>query len=144
LNDLLAYFEQAVFDKFGAVISEFHLHHVRSVIRAPEIAIFFERDAVGLSVKFELGITPWVEFANILRSEDGTIVSRQRCALKFLLSEVAPTEQPIYMPLEKVDDPKLGIILEQLARQVRRHGADVLRGDFRIFPMCLQRAEKNQ
>jgi hypothetical protein len=139
----LATFERKVFDAFGALVSEFHLRHVRSVIHVPEIAVFFEHETVGLAVKFELGMTPWVELAKITRSNDGSVAARERCGLMFLLSERAPREQLLNMPLEDVDDPKLTIVLEELARQVQLYATDVLRGDFTIFARCRSRAAES-
>jgi hypothetical protein len=136
-------FENKVFDAFGSLALSFGLRHVRSVIHVPELAVFFEGGSVGLAVKFELSMTPWVELAHIERDDAGHIATRERCGLKYILAERAPLEQPMNVPLEDVDDPKLVTVLRELARQVQQYAADVLSGDFRIFPLCRRRAEEN-
>jgi hypothetical protein len=44
---------------------------------------------------------------------------------------------------DDINDPRLPRLLDKLAVKLRRHGADVLRGDFAIFPRLRQRAEEN-
>jgi hypothetical protein len=138
----LTIFERGVFDTFGSLTSVFGLPHVRSVIHVPEIAIFFENNSLGLAVKFEIGMTPWVEFAHILRDHGGRIVAKERCGLDFILAERSQLEPRLSMPLETVDDPRLIDILEELARRVQQYAPDVLRGDFAIFEVCRQRQEE--
>jgi len=107
-----------------------------------ERGVFDARESVGLAVKFELGMTPWVELTQIVRSNNGSIVARGRCGLVFLLAERAPGEKPLDMPLADVEDLKLTVVLKDLARQVQQYAADVLGGDFTIFPRCRIRAQE--
>jgi len=143
MDNPLATFERNVFDAFGPLTSSAGLQHVRSVIHAPELAVFFEGHSVGLAVKFELVMTPWVELAHIVRADDGHITVRERCGLKFILAERAPLEQQTSVPMKDGDDPALAIVLGELARQVQQYAADVLGGDFSVFPLCRRRAEEN-
>src|ERR1700741_4297452 len=96
----LATFERRVFDAFGSLTSSFGLRHVRSVIHVPELAVFFEGHSVGIAVKSELSMTPWVELAHIVRGDDGHIVARERCGLNFILAERAPLEHHLSEPME--------------------------------------------
>jgi hypothetical protein len=132
VRDPLGVFEDAVFEAFGSLISDFKLQLVRSMIHVPEIAVFFERGSVGLSVKFELGLTPWVELAHIVRSESGLILERKRCSLNAIVAERAVDEPRLTVRLDDVGDRRLRGILTELARRVRRYASDVLQGNVSI------------
>jgi hypothetical protein len=141
-NSRLFTFEQEVFAAFGALISTFQLHHVETVASGPECAMLFRREAVGLTVKFESGVGPWVQLGRLRGPDEHDGPRRELYDLTFLLQERAPAETQT-PGMEDIDDPRLAPALEELAKQTLTYGADVLTGDFEVLPKLRQRALEN-
>ena len=131
-------FENAIREAFTFLTDEFGFVRVSSTVRTPEHRIFFENATTRVLVAYELGGIPWVELGKLpAPGERG-----ERYDLLFLLMERAPHEiGRITARTREIDQalPTLGY----LAGLLREYGADILRGDFAIFPRLRVRAEEN-
>lgn len=134
-------FEHEVTRTFEFLVSDFGFTRMDTTAQGPEAAVRFQSATTQVSVKFEFFSGPWVELARVEQSA-GTVRAVDRYDLNFLMMERAPGWQG-FGKCDNITDPTLPQLLETLARSLREYGADILKGDFSIFPKLRQRAEEN-
>lgn len=131
-EELWQRFEDLAGEAFRAVIEKYALRKVSSGFQAPDGYLVFVNATSGLAINYALSQGPWVQIGPLHKLWD----------LRFYLQERAPAEASRSFTAP-VGDPRLSDELAELARLTDTYTADVLRGDFRILPNVLRRAEEN-
>lgn len=131
-------FEQKVLEAFRYLIDDYGYQRQSTSIHAPECWTTFRSVTTAVTVHYEIGSTPWVELAELVRDGDRA-VERRRTSLELLLRERAPDEQTF----TAASDDDIPRALREKARQLRTYGDDILRGDFSVFPRQREVAEEN-
>jgi hypothetical protein len=98
----------------------------------------FQNTTTDILLNYELGNMPWLAIADIHNSEN-------KSTLGWLLVELgvdkAPTPEQAFHPTT-LNDSELDPILQKMGKQILEYGADLLKGDFTIFPKLQDRARK--
>lgn len=122
--------EAAVAETFGPLLAEFGFLRVDGSEMAPEAWIRYQNDTTALTVLEEIGTPPWVKISRLDNTSAGPMEG-EGYSLGHVLSVRAPESLPTAAPRSAIP---LRAQLAALAELVRRHGADLLRGDFEVFP----------
>lgn len=98
----------------------------------------FKNATTEILLNYELGNTPWLEISDAQNAEN-------KSTLGWLLVELgedkAPTPEQAFRPTT-LGEGMLEPILQKMGQQVLDHGAELLKGDFKIFPKLQERARK--
>ena len=98
----------------------------------------FKNAATEVLLNYELGNTPWLEISDVHNAENKTTLG---WLLVELGEEKAPKPEQAFRPTT-LGEGMLEPILQKMGQQVLDHGAELLKGDFKIFPKLQERARK--
>jgi hypothetical protein len=114
-----------LFDEYGFVEAEARMH-------PPGMWIHYRNDTSQVSVHFEYGADVWVTVGRLTHFEE-RLVGGEQYNLDVLLSLRAPDLELKEEPFPDFDEMRIGEILANRAVALR-YAADVLRGNFDVFP----------
>ena len=138
----LSRFEDITTAAFAAVCRSFGLQLTAARQHIPDLWIEFANSTTGVRVTHEIGSALWVELARV-GQHGGKIVWEEPCSLEMLLEDRAPGHLGM-CSVGNLEDPAFAKGLEAKGEGLRDYAADVLRGDFGVFPRLIERARENE
>lgn len=143
MTHLSSEFERDVNESFSFLKEEFGFQLDKINIHLPEIWMSFVNDTTAVSIIYEVGSTPWVELAR-RGNWHGKLVKAETSSLELLLEERAPS---LSMPECEIGQPgteAFRACLGAKAAALRQFGADILDGNFDVFPKLRILAAENE
>lgn len=132
-------FETIVLDAFAYLMFDFGFRFLGTSVHTPACWSTFHNMTTAVTVHFEMGSLPWVELAE-LKLYDGRFVERNRSALELLVQERAPRQ---VLAAGRGSDEEIRRALYEKGCQLHKYGAEILRGDFRVFDRLKELAAEN-
>ncbi len=131
-------FERIVEHAFGILEPIYGLKRIETQFRKGGVTVTFENKTTRVLLDYEIGEQPWL-----------TLIDRQnpgnKSTLGWLLVELgiqkAPTPEQAFHP-KPLENSRLEAVLQEMSTQVQQYGAEILRGDFSIFPKLQDRSSK--
>lgn len=141
MNDLSCdTFFQSARRAFEGLNTEYGLQEVETSEARAECWMTFRTTEVGIRVAYEPGSPIWVELLRLEPQRDRLVVL-ERSSLDMLLDARRPGDSVIEKPPNTQRD--LDQSLTRAATNLRHFGADVLSGDFGVFPRLKELESEN-
>ena len=133
-----ANFERLIRKTFLSLETKFGFKKTNTNYYSGGVSVTFQNPTTEVVLIYEIGEFPWVTIADINNPET------ERVSLDWLLVELGEREEPTtdesFMPL-RMDDAHLEMELTKKKVELLNFGADLLKGNFAIFPALQKRAD---
>jgi hypothetical protein len=131
-------FENTVDEAFWGLESKFGFKKVETKYVDRSVAIRFQNATTEVCLNYVIGELPWLEIADVHQTEN-------KSTLGWLLvergEEKAPTPAQAFHQTT-LSEAELKPTLVKMGQQIIDSGADLLQGNFGIFPKLQARAKK--
>jgi hypothetical protein len=131
-------FESTVDEAFWGLESKFGFKKTETKYVDRSVTVRFQNTTTEVCLNYEIGGTPWLEILDLSKAEN-------KSTLGWLLVErgeqKAPTAAQAFRPV-MLSESQLKPALVKMGQQIVEYGAEVLQGDFKIFPKLQARAQK--
>ena len=143
MNYMRPEFARDVWESFGFLTDEFGFQPGEVTIHLPELWVSYSTDATEITIIYEVGSTPWVELAR-RGNWHGKLVKTETSSLELLLEERTPSASILECEAGQPGTEAFRACLRAKATALRRFGADILGGNFDVFPRLRIRAAENE
>ena len=131
-------FEEMVDKAFWGLEAKYGFKKTKTSYVDRTCTVQFKNATTEILLDYELGNTPWLEISDVHNAGN-------KSTLGWLLVELgvdeAPKPEQAFRPTT-LSEGTLDPILQKMGQQLLDHGADLLKGDFAIFPKLQARARK--
>ncbi|MBM3150852.1 MAG: hypothetical protein FJZ96_01385 [Chloroflexi bacterium] len=131
-------FERMIDRTFGSLEANYKFKRLETTFRRNGATVRYENATTGLVLSYEIGDEPWLTMVDLNNT-------KRKSTLGWLLVEQGVAKSPT--PKEAFQQKTLGPesiepFLQKMSSQLQEHGAEILKGDFSIFPKLQGRAQK--
>jgi hypothetical protein len=131
-------FESMVDKAFWGLESKYGFKKTETKFVDRTCVVQFRNKTTEIILNYELGNTPWIEIVDLHNADN-------KSTLGWLLVELgedkAPTPAQAFRPTP-LTESELEPTLQKMGKQITDYGANLLKGDFAIFPKLQSRAKK--
>jgi hypothetical protein len=131
-------FENMVDKAFWGLEAKYGFKKTRTSYVKRTCTVQFKNATTEVLLNYELGNTPWLEISEIQNPKN-------KSTLGWLLVELgveeAPKPEQAFHPTT-LGEGTLDPSLQKMGQQLLEYGADLLQGDFTVFPKLQARAKK--
>jgi hypothetical protein len=131
-------FENMVDKAFWGLEAQYGFKKIKTSFVDRTCTVQFRNTTTEIVLNYELGNTPWLEISDVNDPEN-------KSTLGWLLVELgvedAPKLEQAFRPTT-LSEGTLAATLQEKSQQLLEYGADLLKGDFVVFPILQARAKK--
>jgi hypothetical protein len=141
-TDPFAVFKQSTAAAFSFLVDDLGFKEVATRTHPPECEIKYQNNTTGVTVTYEWGGALWVDLTRLARKRD-EVVEAEKYSLDVLMMECLPNRDINQFRRLDVEAPDQHVnrVLLEYAQILKDCGADILNGDFQLFPKLRKHAE---